>query len=443
VTSTNSFNSAVDLSCTGLPSGATCSFSPDPVTPPANGSADSTLTLSVASTTATGTYSFSVQGVSGSLTRTASMSLSVTSSGGGGAQTAVFDTALQAPKCATVGSSCDTGASLILSRDNISGGAETNQPNTINDSCADGTSGTFHSDESLDRLVVSTTDGTSFAPGKTVRIDATVWVWTGGPTSDRLDLFYAADATNPSWTLITTITPTSSQGGQQTFSATYTLPSGPLQAIRGQFRYQSTNAACSSGSYNDRDDLVFAVDSPQPVTVFFDDFETDKGWTRNPNGTDTATTGLWERGDPEPTDYNGPKQLGTTVSGVNDLVTGRLAGSSAGAYDVDGGVTTIQSPQITLPSTGTLTLTFQHYLAHASNSSSADFFRVYVVSGATSTLVFEKLGAGVDVDAAWAQATANLTSFAGQTIRLRIEAADASTASLVEAAVDDVRITQQ
>jgi hypothetical protein len=36
----------------------------------------------------------------------------------------------------------------------------------------------------------------------------------------------------------------------------------------------------------------------------------------------------------------------------------------------------------------------------------------------------------------------NLTSFAGQTIRLRIEAADASTASLVEAGVDDVRITR-
>jgi aminopeptidase S len=31
----------------------------------------------------------------------------------------------------------------------------------------------------------------------------------------------------------------------------------------------------------------------------------------------------------------------------------------------------------------------------------------------------------------------------GQTVRILIEAADASTASLVEAAVDDVRITQQ
>src|SRR4029078_12277866 len=50
------------------------------------------------------------------------------------------------------------------------------------------------------------------------------------------------------------------------------------------------------------------------TTVFSDTFETALGWTPNPNGTDTATTGQWERGDPEATDSSGPKQLGTTVS---------------------------------------------------------------------------------------------------------------------------------
>jgi hypothetical protein len=47
----------------------------------------------------------------------------------------------------------------------MSGGAEPNQPNNINASCADGTSGTFHSDESNDRLVITTTDGSNMAPG--------------------------------------------------------------------------------------------------------------------------------------------------------------------------------------------------------------------------------------------------------------------------------------
>ena len=442
MTSTGGFSSSVALSCSGLGTGLSCGFSPSAVTPPANGSANSTLTLSATAGAPTGGSGFQVRGTSGATVRSAAMSATVNPSGGGGGQTAVFDSALQAPKCAPIGSSCDTGATLILGRDNISGGAEPNQPNTIADSCSDGTSGTFHGDESIDRLVVSTTDGTDFATGKTVRIDATVWVWTGGPTSDRLDLYYAADATSPSWTFLTTITPTSSQGGAQTFSATYTLPSGSLQAVRANFRYQGSASSCSTGSYDDHDDLVFAVSSTGPTTVFFDDFETGLGWTRNPNGTDTATTGLWERGDPEQVNYNGAKQLGTTVSGVNDLVTGRLAGSSAGVHDIDGGVTTIRSPAIALPSSGTLTLSFSYYLAHANNSSSADFLRVKVV-GSTTTTVLEEVGAANDDDAAWSTFSGNVSSFAGQTVRILVEAADASGASLVEAAIDDVRIVQQ
>jgi leucyl aminopeptidase len=47
--------------------------------------------------------------------------------------------------------------------------------------------------------------------------------------------------------------------GAQTLSATYTLPAGALQAVRAQFRYSGTAGTCSTGSYNDRDDLIFAV----------------------------------------------------------------------------------------------------------------------------------------------------------------------------------------
>src|SRR5690606_38095285 len=79
---------------------------------------------------------------------------------------------------------------------------------------------------------------------------------------------------------------------------------------------------------------------PGNVVLFFDDFETDQGWVFNPEGTDTAGAGVWERGNPEETNYNGLKQLGNTVSGSNGLVTGLLAGSNPRSYDLDGGVTT-------------------------------------------------------------------------------------------------------
>ena len=180
-----------------------------------------------------------------------------------------------------------------------------------------------------------------------------------------------------------------------------------------------------------------------PVTeLFADTFESEMGWIRNPNGTDTATSGTWERGDPQATSSSGIKQQGTTVSGVNDLVTGRLSGTSSGSFDLDGGRTSIQSPAIPLPSSGVLTMTFSYYFAHGTNSSSADYLRVSIV-GTTQTMVFQELGAANDDDAVWAAATVDLTAFAGQTVRILIEAADLSGASLVEAAVDDVKIVRQ
>ena len=95
----------------------------------------------------------------------------------------------------------------------------------------------------------------------------------------------------------------------------------------------------------------------------------------------------------------------------------------------------------TLPA-GTLTLSFSWYLAHLNNSSSSDYFRVRVVSGSTATTVFSQAGAATNRGAAWQTATVNLSAYAGQTVQLSVEAADLSTASLVEAAVDNLVITR-
>lgn len=180
-----------------------------------------------------------------------------------------------------------------------------------------------------------------------------------------------------------------------------------------------------------------------PTVVWSDTFETATGWTTNASGTDTATTGAWERGDPATTTSSGTKQLGTTVSGVNDLVTGRLAGSGAGDFDIDNGVTSVRSPAVTLPASGTLNVSLSWYLAHGSNSSSADYFRVSIVHNGGTTILFTQAGAPSNRNGAWAVGTWNISAYAGQSVQILISASDLSTASLVEAGVDDISITQQ
>ena len=65
------FTGSVNLAVSGLPSGVTASFSPNPTT------GNSTLTLTASSSTAIGQYPLTVTGTSGSLTATANISLGV------------------------------------------------------------------------------------------------------------------------------------------------------------------------------------------------------------------------------------------------------------------------------------------------------------------------------------------------------------------------------
>nr|WP_246277958.1 M14 family zinc carboxypeptidase [Phytohabitans rumicis] len=177
------------------------------------------------------------------------------------------------------------------------------------------------------------------------------------------------------------------------------------------------------------------------TTVWSDNLETAAGgWTTNASSTDTATLGQWARGAAQATTSSGAKQL-TPFAGSNDLVTGPLAGAAAGDHDVDGGLTSVRSGAVTLPSSGTLSLSFAWYLAHGSNSSSADFFRVSVVHSGGTTALFTQAGAASNRNGAWATQTVSLTPYAGQSIRILIETTDASTASLVEAGVDNLTIT--
>jgi glucose/arabinose dehydrogenase len=187
---------------------------------------------------------------------------------------------------------------------------------------------------------------------------------------------------------------------------------------------------------------LFRVQSTTSSIVFSDDFESARGWTLT-GGANSATRGLWQRGDPQPTSNAGMTlQPGHCQGSTNCLVTALAAGASNGTNDVDGGQTSIQSPPIALPAGRSLTLAFGLYFAHNDNATSADLFRVRVVGAdGVAQTVWSRPGAARNVAGTWATRTANLGAWAGQTIQLRIDAVDAETGSLIEAGVDNVAIT--
>lgn len=190
---------------------------------------------------------------------------------------------------------------------------------------------------------------------------------------------------------------------------------------------------------------LFRVRSSTSTLVYSDDFEADRGWTLT-GGANTASRGLWQRGDPEPTSNNGqPLQLGGCQGSNNCFITGLAAGTANGANDVDDGQTSIQSPPIALPAGRAITLSFGFYLSHNDQATTADLFRVRVVgeNGVVQT-VSAKGAVAQNVAGRWITRIASLDAWAGQTIQLRVDAIDSTeggAGSLIEAGIDNVTIT--
>ena len=186
-----------------------------------------------------------------------------------------------------------------------------------------------------------------------------------------------------------------------------------------------------------------AASLPQNCGPLYDDFETGRGWTVDPHGTDTATAGAWERGIPQRTrTAAGLKQTAIVPSGQAALVTGTAAGAAAGAHDVDGGTTSMLTRAMRLGGSASegWILTFRYAFAHNSSARSVDYLSVSVDGAATP--LFTERGFAGNRNAAWIDVSVDLDAFAGQTIRLLIQASDSGADSLVEAAIDDVRVYQ-
>ena len=179
------------------------------------------------------------------------------------------------------------------------------------------------------------------------------------------------------------------------------------------------------------------------VPVLDDRFETDAGWAGGAN--DTAVGGAWERGDPEGTFVGAlaaqPEDDHTPDPGRACYITGAAAGASPGANDLDGGVTTISSPQFSLIGLEQAWLSWYFWFSNdLGTPGGADTLRVELTNDAgTSWVPVSVVGGSAS---RWRAAQLRVSDFLAPTgaMQIRISASDLGAASLVEAAVDDVQV---
>jgi len=173
------------------------------------------------------------------------------------------------------------------------------------------------------------------------------------------------------------------------------------------------------------------------------DFEAPVGFTAGAPG-DNATTGIWERVNPNGTDAQ--PEDDNTPNGTIAWVTGQgNPGGGLGDNDIDGGTTSLVSNQIDLSGTESAMISYARWYSNdTGNAPNADVFEVFVSDddGQTYQLVETVGPAGTGTSGGWIETGFNVADFVSltSTIRVKFVASDLGDGSVVEAGVDDVRI---
>lgn len=184
---------------------------------------------------------------------------------------------------------------------------------------------------------------------------------------------------------------------------------------------------------------VFSVEAIEQAVVFEDTIESDLGWISGAPG-DDATTGQWERADPQGTEAQ--PENDHTPGGSVCWVTGAQAGSGLGSFDIDGGTTTLRSPLLDAAlESGDAFVSFWVWFSNDTGGNpNEDTMPIDISSDGGST--WTALDDIASTTNGWEQRSYRVADFVTPTdaVRLRFRASDLNGGSLVEAAVDDLRI---
>jgi len=439
-----SFDSAIALSASGLPTGATASFNPISIAAPGTGS--STLTITAGSATPTGSYTITVTGTGGGVTQTASVSLTVNSgstpsftisaspasvtiaqgsSGTSKVSTTVaggFDSAI-----ALSASGLPTGVTASFSPSSIAapGSGSSTLTLTASSSAATGTytvtitgtgGGLTHT------TTVSLTVSTGSTPSFTLTPNpssVTVQAGSSGTStitaaiSGGFDSAIALSASGMPTGVTASFVPTSI-AAPGSGSSTLTLAASS-SAAAGTY---TINVTGSGGGVVENTSVTLTVTSSTTNLIVNGGFETGSftGWTTSGAVAPTIT-----KAEPHTGSYSA------------------LLGQTA-APEVDGNSEIYQT--ITIPSTATKgTLTFWYWPGTDDTITYA--YQEVLVQNTSGTTLATILKVASNAKS-WQEVTYNLSSYAGQTIRLLFAVhGNGYSRDYIYMYVDDISVTAQ
>jgi hypothetical protein len=194
---------------------------------------------------------------------------------------------------------------------------------------------------------------------------------------------------------------------------------------------------------------VYQTLAAYDLTVTHEDaFESNTGWLVNQaadlTGFSTATTGTWTRTNPIGTaaqpedDHSNPGTL-CWFTGQGSV------GGGVGDADIDGGATALRSPVLDASGLGNAHVSYWRWFSNIQGSAPGeDTMTVHISNnGGSSWTLLETVGpTGSDAVGGWILHSARIADFVAPTnnMRLRFRASDLINGSIVEAALDDVRI---
>jgi len=219
-------------------------------------------------------------------------------------------------------------------------------------------------------------------------------------------------------------------------------PTDCESTVRWYVTATTTNAAVRSDTGNAPTSYHVAVAGSAQIVALNDNFQTNMGWVATVSG---ATTGQWQRGVPAdpfgsapPTDYDGSGQC---------YVTDNRVGTGVGSYDIDGGSVILTSPAMDATGGAEAFLSYARWYDNTGAGSGGDpnndLFVIEVSNNNGGSWVnLETVGPAVQSSGGWYYKSFKLSSTLALTsqMKVRFNASDLGTGSVVEAAVDAVKL---